>query len=166
VLSGKDLVEQGTFGDLMAARGQFYRLYMAQFSGFHAFQERLDYELKRAREYREALPILAVRIENFDHILSNVGSEKGEQILHDVSSTISESLREIDFMTHDSNERNLFYMVMPKTGSNELAKIQKKIKARIPEGIRVRFGTLITDIYTETTGELIDRSRELVSQSV
>lgn len=69
-------------------------------------------------------------------------------------------------MTHDPNKRNLFYIVLPKTGSNELAEMQRKIEARIPEGVLLRLGMVMPDVHTASTGELINRSKKILSRSV
>jgi ABC-type multidrug transport system fused ATPase/permease subunit len=163
VLNGKGVVEQGTFSELMDKKGHFYDLYMAQFGGFHAFREKLDYEMKRAREYQETMLLLGVSIENFDEIAERLGKERGEKALQNISNIICANIRDIDFLTPDARERNLFYIVMPKMKPYEEEELQKRLREKIPPEFVLRFAVAVSEVHGRSVEELMNWCRELLS---
>jgi ABC-type multidrug transport system fused ATPase/permease subunit len=164
VLEGKELVEEGTFEDLMDKKGRFHEIYMAQFGGFHAFEDKLAYEMKRARDYEETLLLLGVLIENYSDVETKVGREKGEEMFGNISKSISENLRDIDFVSADPHQKNLFYIVMPKIKPLQEEAVQKKIREIVPQEIHLRFSVAISDIHGHSVEELIRHGKEMLSR--
>jgi ABC-type multidrug transport system fused ATPase/permease subunit len=164
VLSDTELVEQGTFGELMERKGHFFALYTAQFGGFHAFEEKLNYELKRAREQGQNLIILGIRIENLANIMAAIGREKAEEILGQIKRMISHGIREIDFMAQDPHHRDVIYIGMPGVSACEVENMEKKLRAKIPQEFILRFNQIAFDPSCQNVEETIKCCRKTLSR--
>lgn len=160
VLSGNQLVEEGTFSELIDKKGQFYDLYMAQFGGYHAFRQKLDYEMKRSREYQESMLLLGLCVSNYSEILSQRGKEKTEEVLQGISNIICQNIREIDFICSDPRQRNLFYVALPQVKAPELEEIKNKIREKIPPEFELRIDLCLSHAAISNVDELINECKE------
>jgi ABC-type multidrug transport system fused ATPase/permease subunit len=164
VLSDREVVEQGTFGELMERKAHFFALYTAQFGGFHAFEEKLNYELKRAREQGQNIIILGIRIENFAKIMAAIGREKAEEILGQIKRIISNGIREIDFMASDPHHRDVIYIGMPGISACDVENMEKKLRAKIPQEFILRFNQIAFDPSCQNVEETIKCCRKTLSR--
>jgi diguanylate cyclase (GGDEF)-like protein len=94
--------------ELLAIRDELTGVY-----NYRYLQTRLSEEFKRAQRYRHPLACAMIDIDRFKTFNDEHGHDVGDQVLREVSSRISGSLREIDVVARYGGEE--FLLVLPNT---------------------------------------------------
>ncbi len=94
---------------------------------FSPLEDRLELEIKRAREYQSTVALVDLRIKNIRRLLALNAPEALAAFLGDVNRTISGFLFESDFMARVGQGR--FALILPGRGREEAEIFVKKLKA-------------------------------------
>lgn len=164
VLSEGKLVEQGTFSGLLAKKGLFYTYYSAQFAGFHAFEQKLDDEIKRAREYKEKMHLLGMRIANLEEIIEKYGEEKSYEELQKICTIIPSVIKDTDISSPDPHQKDLFYVGLLKADELKVSEVsenlRKEIAQKIPLEFTLHFQVAVADVHGQNPAELMRYLKE------
>lgn len=89
-----------------------------------------DQEIERAFEsairYERALSLLVIDIDHFKEINDNYGHLAGDEILREMSSRLSSTLRASDSISRTGGEE--FAIILPETGLFEAARVAEKLR--------------------------------------
>jgi ABC-type multidrug transport system fused ATPase/permease subunit len=142
VLDNEQIVEQGSFSELMEKKEIFYRLYNLQFKGYHQFEQRLDQEIERAKISKKPLTMVVFDFKDFENILNKHGKKRAIEFIEKVNSLIEKNLRKIDFYTPVPRGENISLIVMPEINESNTQKIVDKIindiKKNVLQELKVR----------------------------
>lgn len=126
VLDEGRLVESGSFSQLTAKRGFFYKFYTTHFGEYHAFEERLAYELKGAEKWKTPLFIACLRITNLEKIDRKIGKEQTNLLLEKLSKKLALLMKEADLSTPDPYQRDISYVTIPRKKIERAKKVCKQ----------------------------------------
>jgi diguanylate cyclase (GGDEF)-like protein len=96
---------------------------------FRYFKSRLLDELKRADRYRQKLSILMLDIDHFKKVNDQYGHQTGNIILREVSSIISQCVRDVDVVARYGGEE--FTVILPQTDREDASIIAERIRETI-----------------------------------
>jgi len=96
---------------------------------FRYFRSRLADELKRADRYRQKLSILMLDIDHFKNVNDQYGHQTGNVILREVSSIISQCVRDVDVVARYGGEE--FTVILPQTDREDANVIAERIRETI-----------------------------------
>ncbi len=94
-----------------------------------AFDERLAEVFEHARRYERPLSLVMLDIDHFKAINDTHGHSAGDTVLRGVSSLISSSTRQTDFVARIGGEE--FAIILPETPLFEAMQFAEKIRARV-----------------------------------
>jgi diguanylate cyclase (GGDEF)-like protein len=77
------------------------------------FRLRIDQEIERARRFRRDLSLLVVDVDRFKAINDKYGHQQGDQILRELTSRVSGSIRDVDTFARYGGEE--FVLILPET---------------------------------------------------
>ncbi len=80
------------------------------------FNEKLEEEILRARNFKYLLGLMMIDIDHFKHINDTYGHQVGDEILKGVASRIKECVYETDFVARYGGEE--FVIIMPRAERN------------------------------------------------
>ncbi|MFA7283574.1 MAG: GGDEF domain-containing protein, partial [Candidatus Omnitrophota bacterium] len=93
------------------------------------FLERFNEELKRSKKNKLALTFLMIDIDNFKHFNDRYGHLVGDAILRQVSRTVREAVRQIDFIGRYGGEE--ISVVLAETGKEQANFAAERIRQAI-----------------------------------
>ena len=133
VVIGNDgsIIESGPVNDLMEKKGLFYKLYELQFGGFQQYIHQLQFLLKTLRRYDRPVSMAALKVTNFEQIQAHFNEKQLDQWIDDAHLTISLFLREVDYVSYESEGR--FWIAMPETNEEGARMACSRLKAHLDE---------------------------------
>lgn len=96
-----------------------------------AFQERMDFELERAKRFGHNLSVLMIDIDDFKAFNSTLGHEAGDQALRSIADTIRENIRKIDFAARYGGEE--FALILMESVPEAALKTAERIRLTVAE---------------------------------
>lgn len=94
-----------------------------------AFDERYQFELKRAKRYNTPLCVVIADIDRFKSINDNYGHSAGDKTLKIIAQTLYTNLRETDFIARYGGEE--FILLFPKTTLSELEQPLNSLREKV-----------------------------------
>ncbi len=115
IVIGNDgnIAESGHASELMEKKGLFYKLYELQFGGFQQFAHQLQFLLKTLRRYDRPVSLAVFKLIHFDKIQQHLDEKALDQFIDDIHLTISLFMREVDYVSYESDGR--FWIALPET---------------------------------------------------
>lgn len=113
VLDKGQIVEAGTFEELLSKKGAFFRFYNFQFGGYQVFIQKLDLELERAKRYEQSFSVLFARLANEERLRETFPGDGYTYITEEIGLFIQKTIRKIDYAVQIAG--NQFAMVFPNT---------------------------------------------------
>jgi diguanylate cyclase (GGDEF)-like protein len=92
----------------------------------HAFEERLNEEIKRADRYKTELSLLMLDVDHFKQFNDTFGHLAGDQVLQHVARLIQERARSTDFVARYGGEE--FVIILPNTDSTGALKLAERFR--------------------------------------
>ena len=71
---------------------------------YRAFQEKLDFEMERARRFNQHLGLLMLDVDNFKMFNDTFGHKAGDEALKTIAATMTEAIRYVDFAARYGGE--------------------------------------------------------------
>lgn len=102
---------------------------------YRHFYTLLETELKRSARYNHEMTLLMMDIDNFKSINDTYGHPVGDQVLREIATCISSTIRKIDIASRYGGEE--FTVILPETNSTDARIIAERLRKNISE-IRVR----------------------------
>ena len=93
------------------------------------FEERLNYELHRARRYEQDLALLMVDVDHFKEANDGYGHLFGDSVLKDVASILRGVGRDVDISARFGGDE--FSIILPTTDSIAAEKVAERIRASV-----------------------------------
>ncbi len=112
-LDSGHIVEQGTFQELMQAKGRFFDLYNIQTGGFQEFRRRLEIEIERHVRYSEPLALAVIEPAHFYKWEESEPPELLPQLMESITQEIRRHLRVMDFASIFTEKR--IAIALPQT---------------------------------------------------
>jgi len=110
-----------------------------------ALDARIDNEVQRSIRYGHSFAVLMMDLDGFKVINDTWGHVYGDQVLHDVSQYINETLRSSDFLARYGGDE--LTMIIPESGIDAASETGEKIRKRmsayeitLPDGTRQQLG--------------------------
>jgi diguanylate cyclase (GGDEF)-like protein/hemerythrin-like metal-binding protein len=129
------------------------------------FEKASTHERERALRYNHRVSLMIYDIDNFKMINDSRGHKTGDDILRELSSLISGSIRESDILTRWGGEE--FALLMPGIGLDSAIQVAEKLRRLSEEhlfgpGIRVTISAGVAEWYlkNECVDHLISRTDE------
>jgi diguanylate cyclase (GGDEF)-like protein len=130
------------------------------------FLERFNEEFDRSRKFKYNLSFLIVDIDHFKNINDNYGHLVGDAILREITKTIKENIRQIDFMGRYGGEELSIILIETDKGPARLAaeRIRQSIESRrfavYDENLKVTISIGISTFPEDAndTAQLIDKA--------
>ncbi|CAM3723473.1 GGDEF domain-containing protein [Rheinheimera salexigens] len=130
-----------------------------------AFDERYQFELKRAKRYNSPLCVVIADVDHFKSINDNYGHNAGDKTLKVIAKALKNTLRETDFIARYGGEEFIF--LFPKTALKDLEKPLNTLRDKIANipfkfknvkvPITISFGATQL-ISTDTQRSAVDRA--------
>ena len=92
----------------------------------HAFEERLNEEIKRADRYKTELSLLMLDVDHFKQFNDTFGHLAGDQVLQHVARLIQERARSTDFVSRYGGEE--FVIILPNTDAAGALKLAERFR--------------------------------------
>ena len=149
-----EILEHGTYLELIKKRGYFYRLHELQFGGFQEFLQELYILLKTSVRYGRVLSVAKLKIQRFDLIQKNMSEQGIVNFLEDLVMMVVLSIREVDLVSYQIDGSVwLAFPETPLSGAEiALERIKKSIEnLNFPEPFNfpVRVEVAVKELKTE-----------------
>lgn len=95
----------------------------------HYVKERLNNELRRARQFRHNLSLILLDIDDFKKYNDTYGHINGDKTLHELSLIIAANIRPIDIAARYGGEE--FVVILPETAQDEASTIAENVRKAI-----------------------------------
>jgi len=124
------------------------------------FQELFDREYKRSKRYESQLSLIFFDIDHFKKINDTFGHDVGDMVLREVSSIVSEKLRETDIFARWGGEE--FIILLPETNSKKAYEVAENIritlmKKKFKEVEKVTISLGVTQLKKELQKSFLKR---------
>ncbi len=96
---------------------------------YRHFYTLLENEIKRSSRYSHEMTLLMMDIDNFKSINDNYGHPVGDQVLREIASCITQTIRKIDVASRYGGEE--FTVILPETNINDAKIIAERIRKNI-----------------------------------
>lgn len=124
--------------------------------------ERLEHELSRTQRYKQSMALCMLDIDHFKRINDNYGHEFGDQVLRQLSNTMTDMMRETDLAGRIGGEE--FAVILPGADHEQAGLAAERIREAVEQlllvteaGTPVRFtvsiGVAVIDGYSPTAIE-------------
>jgi diguanylate cyclase (GGDEF)-like protein len=134
-----------------------------------AFRERVENEILRSRRYNHLLSLAFIDLNNFKQVNDIQGHERGDNLLQQISDTITHTIRGIDIAGRVGDDE--FAICLPETGGEQVCKaIDNLVKAL--EIVNGQYGRQVTAsigvvtcteiCFTETYDALLGKADKLM----
>lgn len=128
VLNKGRIVERGKFNELLRKKGEFFKYYISQFTGFEIFCSRLNLELERAQKNNRSFCLIRLKVKDWQkHDKNHIA---GNELVSDILFELAQSLDNIYFSTHIPQKRGTFLVALPEANNKKAEKIVRFIKHR------------------------------------
>jgi diguanylate cyclase (GGDEF)-like protein len=91
----------------------------------HFFMELLEAEFNRAQRYRFPLTLAYIELDNFEAINTQLGHQRGDELLYQFVEQLSETLRSNDVVARLSTHE--FVMILPQTDDDQAKQVFTRI---------------------------------------
>ena len=122
----KEFIKQQKQLQLMAFNDALTGIYNRQ-----RFNEELQREIKRFKRVHEPLSIIMFDIDKFKDFNDNYGHQRGDEILIDITTLISEHIREVDIFARWGGEE--FIIILPNTSKEQAILVANLLRIRVAE---------------------------------
>ncbi len=95
------------------------------------FQEKLTYELERAKKTNQPLGLVLIDIDNFKDLNDTYGHQFGDTILKELAMILKQSSRETDYVCRYGGEE--FTLILPQTNKEKAYEIAERLRSRIEQ---------------------------------
>ena len=95
------------------------------------FQEKLTYELERAKKPNQPLSLVLIDIDNFKDLNDTYGHQFGDTILKELAMILKQSSRETDYVCRYGGEE--FTLILPQTNKEKAYEIAERLRSRIEQ---------------------------------
>lgn len=95
------------------------------------FQQRLDEELKRAKQFGHNLSLIMTDIDKFKNFNDQYGHQQGDIVLIETAKLFRQSIREVDIAARYGGEE--FAIILPETGKEEAIEVAEAIRRKIED---------------------------------
>ncbi|MEK6776189.1 MAG: diguanylate cyclase [bacterium] len=95
------------------------------------FQSRMETEVRRCDRYKHPFSLLMIDIDHFKTFNDTYGHPVGDKILQEVSTTIRESIRDIDIPARYGGEE--FVVILPETSCDHAQIVAERMRGKIFE---------------------------------
>lgn len=96
---------------------------------YRHFYTLLENEIKRSSRYNHEMTLLMMDIDNFKSVNDTYGHPVGDQVLREIASCISQTIRKIDIASRYGGEE--FTVILPETNINDSKIIAERIRKNI-----------------------------------
>jgi diguanylate cyclase (GGDEF)-like protein len=90
---------------------------------------KMEEEIKRFKRYNSTFSIIFIDIDDFKKVNDVYGHQKGDEVLVELSSIISKSLRDLDICARYGGEE--FIIILPHTDINSAEEIAERIRRKV-----------------------------------
>lgn len=126
-------IEEGRFEELFEKKGEFFKYYLIQNSGFETFKQVLDYEVERCQRYSSKFSIISYTITNFKMIENRIPRQHLPQFNADIGLAWIEATRRGDRVA--LLQEGKFLVLLPEMQEihlkNTLDRIGNSIRNRV-----------------------------------
>ena len=98
---------------------------------YRHFYTLLENEIKRSSRYNHEMTLLMMDIDNFKSVNDTYGHPVGDQVLREIASCISQTVRKIDIASRYGGEE--FTVILPETNINDAKIIAERIRKNISQ---------------------------------
>lgn len=126
------------------------------------FLIKMEEEIKRYKRYNSTFSIIFIDIDDFKKVNDAYGHQKGDEVLVELSSIISKSLRDLDICARYGGEE--FIIILPHTDINSAEEIAERIRRKVEKyyskdlKITISIGMANCPVSAATTRYLINRA--------
>ena len=96
-----------------------------------SFNAKLQDELKRSQRYKRNISLMMIDIDFFKNINDTYGHQCGDEVLKNIASIISDSIRNSDYAARYGGEE--FVVILPETMPEEAIELAERIRMTIEE---------------------------------
>lgn len=138
---------------------------LTQLPNREAWQERMDFELTRWQRYRHPFTVGILDIDLFKRINDSYGHKAGDRVIQLVAKTLSDRLRNTDFVARYGGEE--FVLMMPETDAEAAKKVVEGLReqvAQLPfhfagEPVTITFSAGLTELQeADDLDQLFERA--------
>ncbi|MDX1755171.1 MAG: diguanylate cyclase [Marinobacter sp.] len=104
---------------------------LTQLPNREAWQERLEFEIRRWQRYRNPVSVAVLDIDRFKRINDSYGHKAGDRVIQLLAKTLAERLRNTDFVARYGGEE--FVVVMPETAPENARTVLDMLRAHIAQ---------------------------------
>ena len=151
----KDFIIQQKQLQLMAFNDSLTGIYNRQ-----RFNEELQKEIQRFKRVKEPLSLIMFDIDKFKDFNDNFGHQRGDKVLVDICSLISEHIREVDIFARWGGEE--FSIILPNTSKEKALLVAQSLRSRIEkfncdDGLNITASFGVDTIKHEDTLESLEK---------
>ena len=104
---------------------------MTDLPNHRAFQERLDYEVKKANRHQRSFAMLLLDVDDFKQYNDDFGHQEGDLVLSQVAALMRYCVREVDLPARYGGEE--FAILLPETGESGAAIVAGRLQTLVAE---------------------------------
>ncbi len=173
VMSKGQIVEEGTFNELMEKKGEFFKLYNLQFGGFQKFVEIFNAEFQRVIRYSQDLSLIMMEVGEYDSIIQGHHPNFAAAYMEEVNVFIKKQIRIMDICAVYMGNR--IVVALPETNNVEafkmLQRLEEKMKGFYHEiegkkfGVSVRAGVVsCKEIHARYGEDLFEMAAQVLAK--
>jgi len=168
VMNNGRVAETGTFVELMAKRGLFYKMYTTEFGGFHTFASRFDYELRSTILYKRPTCLGGIRIKNLEDIERKIGKKSTAELLDQIESITAKFTKSPDLAVADPHHLDIVYVGLPgmskAVAQRKLSSLARQIANKVLFKVSLSYGSVLAPEEGQTTDKLMQKVRGALTQ--
>lgn len=154
----KKLEEQNELLENLATTDELTKLFNRR-----TVYSKLEYEMDRAKRYKNPLSIMMIDIDHFKQVNDRYGHVRGDDVLREVADTIRRSVRRTDIPGRYGGEE--FLVIFPNSNLAESLVVAERIREGVNEikyddDLRVTISCGVKTFEGETITELLHKADE------
>lgn len=102
---------------------------LSNFLNHESFKEEIGRELARSRRYRHPFSLIMLDIDDYRDYCQSFGNEAGEELLREISATITRIVRTVDIPSKHGYDE--FAIILPETSKKQARKVAERIRRAI-----------------------------------
>jgi len=126
------------------------------------FMEQLEREYARMQRYPEPFTIAYFDLDNFKYINDSMGHDEGDALLLAVSTTLSSSIRTVDFAARLGGDE--FAVLFPMLEKDDALPVLEKLQTELLEAMKEKTWPVTFSIGAITFTTVMDSSRDMVKK--
>ncbi|MFA5878642.1 MAG: ABC transporter ATP-binding protein [Candidatus Margulisiibacteriota bacterium] len=161
-----EILETGSYFELINKRGYFYRLHELQFGGFQEFLHELYILLKTSMRYQRNLSVTKFKIQRFNLLQKNISEQELVNFLEDLVMTIALSIREVDLVSYQMD--GSIWLALPETSFAGAEIVISRIKNSIeslyfpePYNFPIKIETTLKELKQEEDLTILLRKEDI-----